>query len=351
METIDPTRQTQLPADTIYKTHTAKTKKNPISEQRNLKDEIQVFTDGSGYNGGIGAAAILVREGQEPRTLRYHLGTDEEHTVYEAETLGLMLAAQLIATEPNIVYPISILLDNQAAIKCGTSTSKEGSGFLAGHFDKMTRQLAKQQRDNGDFDLTLRWIPGHEGVQGNEHADQEAKKAADGQHQNSPNRELPQYLRNGRLLCSAAALKAAHKNKSRAHWKTIWEKSPRYTRTRTIDPLMPSSNFIKLTNGLRRRTSSIYIQFHTHHIPLNYHLHRINKSDTSHCPICPGIDETIHHYLFDCPQYRREHHIFANAVRRNATSITHILTSKKTTPHLIRFINSTGRFKSTFGEL
>ncbi|KAG2071139.1 hypothetical protein BDR04DRAFT_1016818 [Suillus decipiens] len=114
---------------------------------------------------------------------------------------------------------------------------------------------------------------------------------------------------------------------------------------------MPSSNFIKLTNGLRKCTSSIYIQLRTCHIPLNYHLHRINKSDTPHCPICPGIDETIHHYLFDCPQYRRECHIFTNTIRHNATSITHILTSGKTTPHLIRFVNSTGRFKPTFGEL
>ncbi|KAG1781298.1 hypothetical protein EV702DRAFT_1266217 [Suillus placidus] len=91
----------------------------------------------------------------------------------------------------------------------------------------MTRYLKRQRRDDSDFNITLRWIPGHEGVQGNEHADQEAKKAAEGQHQNSPNRELPKYLRDSRLLCSAAALKAAHKIKSKEHWKTIWEKSPR----------------------------------------------------------------------------------------------------------------------------
>ncbi|KAG1829026.1 hypothetical protein F4604DRAFT_1566552, partial [Suillus subluteus] len=57
------------------------------------------------------------------------------------------------------------------------------------------------------------------------------------------------------------------------------------------------------------------------------------------------------HYLFDCPQYRRKRHIFASTVRQNATSITHILTSKKVAPHLNHFVNSTGRFKPTFGEL
>lgn len=88
--------------------------------------------------------------------MRYHLGTDEEHTVYEAETLGLTVAAQLIATGPNIMYPISILLDNQAAIECRTSTSKEGSGFLARQLDRMTRHLAAQRKDEGEFNLTLR---------------------------------------------------------------------------------------------------------------------------------------------------------------------------------------------------
>lgn len=77
----------------------------------------------------------------------------------------------------------------------------------------------------------------------------------------------------------------------------------------------------------------------------------MKKSDTPRCPICPETDETIHHYLFDCPQYRRERHLLSIALGRNAISLSYILTSEKATPHFIRFINSTGRFKPTFGEL
>lgn len=109
-------------------------------------DTIKIFTDGSGHNGGIGAAAVLMRSGQEPRTLRYYLGPDEEHTVYEAEILGLTLAAQLLLTERNVEYPASILLDNQVAIQCGEAKSKEGSGYLANHLDEMTRYIAKRRQ-------------------------------------------------------------------------------------------------------------------------------------------------------------------------------------------------------------
>ncbi|KAG2335809.1 hypothetical protein BDR05DRAFT_971419, partial [Suillus weaverae] len=83
----------------------------------------------------------------------------------------------------------------------------------------------------------------------------------------------------------------------------------------------------------------MHIQLRTRHIPLNHHLHRIKAVESPHCPICPNVNETIHHYLFDCPQYQREHHIFTNTVRRNATSIAYILTSIEALPHLIRYIN------------
>lgn len=353
IETIDPTRKTQMPKQRIYNTLVAKSKKDAARDHNQLTDTIKIFTDGSGHNGGIGAAAVLIRHGQEPRTLRYHLGSDEEHTVYEAETLGLTLAAQLLLTERNVEYPASILLDNQAAIRCGEAKSKEGSGFLASQLDEMTRYIERRRRRNGndDFKLTIRWVPGHEGIIGNELADQEAKKAAIGHENDSARRQLPKYLRTEPLLCSAPALLAAQKIKLRTQWKALWERSPRHARTKTIDPSMPSAKFLKLTNGLPKRSSSIYIQLRTRHIPLNYHLHRINAVESPYCPICPDTNETIHHYLFDCPQYRRERHVFANAVRRNATSIAHILTSADALPHFIKYINSTGRFKPTFGEL
>src|SRR5438552_1229082 len=42
--------------------------------------EVKIFTDGSGMKGGIGAAAILMRNGQRTRTLRYHLGPATQQT-------------------------------------------------------------------------------------------------------------------------------------------------------------------------------------------------------------------------------------------------------------------------------
>ena len=40
-------------------------------------------------------------------------------------------------------------------------------------------------------------------------------------------------------------------------------------------------------------------------IGLNKHLHRINRSDTSNCPNCTDTEETVAHYIGQCPAYSR----------------------------------------------
>ncbi|KIK37492.1 hypothetical protein CY34DRAFT_92642 [Suillus luteus UH-Slu-Lm8-n1] len=87
------------------------------------------------------------------------------------------------------------------------------------------------------------------------------------------------------------------------------------------------------------------------HIPLNHHLHRINKAKHPHCPHCPNIKESVHHLLIECPKYQRERHILHSALGRDASSIPYLLTKPEAIPHLIKLINSTRRFKTTFGEV
>ena len=141
VETLDHTKKPTCNSaeGNAYTTHTARSKKEAVKEQKELKDDIQIFTDGSGFNGGIGAAAVLTRTGKEPRILRYHLGSEDDHTVYEAEVVGLTLAIQLLATEQNVTYPVSILTDNQAAIQAGKENGKHGNRYLTEQLKCMTK--------------------------------------------------------------------------------------------------------------------------------------------------------------------------------------------------------------------
>ena len=63
-----------------------------------------------------------------------------------------------------------------------------------------------------------------------------------------------------------------------------------------------------LTNNLNNRTRyRTGICIITGNIGLNKHLHRIsiNRSDTSNCPNCTDTEETVAHYIGQCPAYSR----------------------------------------------
>ncbi|RPD54989.1 hypothetical protein L227DRAFT_510637, partial [Lentinus tigrinus ALCF2SS1-6] len=61
------------------------------------RNGIRVYSDGSELEGGVGAAAVLFNERSRDWTsLRLHLGSADEHTVYEAETVGAILGTELI---------------------------------------------------------------------------------------------------------------------------------------------------------------------------------------------------------------------------------------------------------------
>lgn len=58
-------------------------------------EAIHVYSDGSGFDGHMGAAAVIYDGRSCISSLKYHLGTLQEHTVYEAEGLGTTLGFHL----------------------------------------------------------------------------------------------------------------------------------------------------------------------------------------------------------------------------------------------------------------
>jgi ribonuclease HI len=347
VETLIPARRSPT-SKNPWNSHIAPNKEQAIAECEVLTDQIQIFSDGSGHKGNIGAAAVLFRAGKAPRTLRYHLGTEDEHTVFEAEEIGLILAARLLATEQDPPFPISILVDNQASIQAGESFYTRPGSYLADRFRRMMQQVAK---DHDDFDVTLRWIPGHSNVHGNEEADKHAKLAAEGRHNNSPPDRLPRSLRHQTLPLSVSALKERQGKDTAERWKHIWHRSPRYYHMNRIDPNILKRSFIKLTSTFSKRLTSLYVFLRTGHAPLNQHLHRIRKSDSSSCPHCPETEETVHHYLLTCPHYRRERHLLNTALGQDSSSLSFLLTDPLATPHLVKFVNATGRMRAVLGEI
>jgi len=52
--------------------------------------------------GKIGSATVLFRGGVEKWVVRKYMVTEEKHTIYEAELVGLSLAAELMKQERHV---------------------------------------------------------------------------------------------------------------------------------------------------------------------------------------------------------------------------------------------------------
>ena len=133
METINPhpTKPNAIPP---MMTHIALTKEETLEDHRNLTSRTKVYTDGSCTEGQVGAAVVLYIDDRKTSTLRYHLGSAEEHTVFEAEMVGLILAAHLLATSHESTLPATILVDNQAAIQASEHPTAKSGHYLCLHF-------------------------------------------------------------------------------------------------------------------------------------------------------------------------------------------------------------------------
>ena len=195
-----------------------KDRDSSIREATNAEEEVQVFSDRSAMEGKVGAAAVLLRAGKPARILHLHLGSEDKHTVHEAELAGILLGLHLIGMERKNSTTFMLGSDNQATIKAFQSNLRSPGHHLTREALCLAHQIHQRKRTT-KYVLTIRWMAGHEGIEGNKAMDQEAKKAAEGL--TSDIMRLPSYLRKP-LPTNPSAIKRAHNNRLKHKWTTIW---------------------------------------------------------------------------------------------------------------------------------
>ena len=168
---------------------------------------IQVFSDSSGLDGQIGAAAVMYRPGSGPgpKTLRYHLGPASEHTVFKAEAVGLLLALHMLSFECDVVWAM-IQSDSQVVLMV---LEAHTSGPAQNIIDEVVMQIESNwaAARHPAYHLEITWVKGHNGAEGNEKADAEAKVAVGGR--TSQRHNLPVFLTESSLPQSIAARRQA----------------------------------------------------------------------------------------------------------------------------------------------
>jgi ribonuclease HI len=293
----DPTKIGKIPIQISI----TDSREDSIAEAENAKEEFQIFSDGSALEGKVGAAVVLIHQGRHTQTLYYHLGLDKEHTVHKVELVGILLRLHILSSRKSKKALAAIRVDNQAAIKAFTSDLRNPGHHLTREALCIASKISKERKKGGKnkHALTIRWTAGHEGIEGNELVDREAKEAAKGC--TSDMKLLPCYLRKP-VLTNSSTVKKAHNKSLTKEWQEEWRNLKQGKALTLFDESTPSSKFLKsLSNPkLSRAAASAVVQLRLTHFLLNGYLKRIGRMDNTRCPACRVDEEDITHFLLRC---------------------------------------------------
>jgi ribonuclease HI len=141
--------------------------------------------------------------------------------------------------------------------------------------------------------ITLHWIPGHQGIEGNEKAHELAQKATES--------ECDFVSETDRVPIStvyALAKRAGFKPKV-----NLFDTSKTGRFTKKVDKALPGRHTRLLYDNLCRTDAAILAQLRTGMARLNEYLSKIAATETDECECGCGVVESVVHFLFTCPKW------------------------------------------------
>ena len=238
---------------------------------------ISCYTDGSKTEHGTGYGYLIITNSNTDTIAHSSAKIPDFCSVYQAELMAITAAVGEI--EHIVDQDIIILSDSLSSLQTLNNKSMNSKTALNCH-----RALNRLTTQNT---VKVQWIEAHRHW-GNDEADELAKEGTTCDNlqkgllpQSYIKQKIDQHVRNGSEL--------DWKQTDHTHTNLTFGRNSKTTR----------KYLLKLqTNRKDFRTA---VQLITGHAGLNYHLYKMKISNTKTCPLCDYGDETVGHFLGQCP--------------------------------------------------
>jgi ribonuclease HI len=286
---------------------------------------LRMYTDGSGSNDRIAAAAVGDTHHQTAL-----LGTTSDAQVFHGELAGIDLALHtLLQRAPETIESTTSVIysDSQAALRFLQKGNPSHSQVLYKSITHAAETLA-----NRGIQTIFRWLPGHRDIQGNEIADQHAGTAARliGPCEEPKIRYLSaisRQIKDSLLACW------------KKRWKESWGSKTKICSTARLTPEVTQARR-KLHTGMSKAYSALLIQLRTGIIGFNEFLfhRRVPSTPSPRCP-CDTGTMSVHHVLFACPTWSALRKGILSAFR--TTDLRKLLNNQKGAKAAVKFVLQT----------
>jgi len=250
---------------------------------------IQIFTDGSKSEHGVGAGFAILNPGYPTLTRKFRL--HNRCTNNQAEQIAILKSLE---------YAMSIQLDDKTAtVYTDSQTTLDSliNNRIHTSLIEEIRRKAHEMEKEG-WKIRFRWIKGHAGTWGNELADQLAKEAA-------ANTDIPTCYNR----VPKSVVKSELKAKSVERWQSEWNKTTKGKITKDYFPEVTERLITKI-NITPNLTTMI-----TGHGNTKTYLYRFKIIDSPECP-CGHNDQTTDHILLECTLLSKERDSLISAISR-----------------------------------
>ena len=259
----------------------------PWQRLRHCLNSGTVWTDGSRLDSREVGAACVWRSAEGWTGRRYHL-------VFDAEVFVIYRALHVLDQRQESGRRYTIFVDSTAAIdRIRSDAIGPGQRFAIASMEVCERVAAK---DNA---VTIRWVPAHAGVQGNEVADRYAKAAA-GRSAPCADGDTPDELR----WESSLSYMTGAATEARSQATTTWV-SERIGARRYRPPPGRGLRRQHLRGTIKELAGRFY-QFLSGHAATGSYLHdKIHRIDSDRCWWCDtGERQSRFHLVARCPAWR-----------------------------------------------